>query len=140
MKRLDVSNALLIGWSLFVLIQARPISVAFEKTKLTSAQRTGAIQFILYQKFNSEKYSEAIQKLIAKSRLEPNLDTDSAQIDKLIANPAVRSQIFGLLLHIAQVTSKLDRAYSHTKTRSLINSSRSDIRLRDSAIALQPSH
>lgn len=137
MKRLYILSALLIISSLLVPMQARSISTTLEKTKLTQAQTNALLQLIIHQKLNPSRYPEGIKKLL----LEPNLQSDYSQIERLISSSSMRSQVWSFLREVAQVTGKRDRAYSHTKTRSLLAQSHKRLRERelDSYFAVQNS-
>lgn len=124
MKRLYVLGGLLILSSLLVPMQARSISAALEKTKLTQSQTTALLQLIIHER--------VIKKLLS----EVDLQSDSSQ--RLISTFS-RSQTLGFLLQVAEVTAKLDRAYSHTKTRSLVTLARKRSEELDSTFTIQHS-
>jgi hypothetical protein len=74
-------------------------------------------------------------------RLLPDIKLQSteAQLEQLLTSTTPRLQALGLLLQVAQVTGKLDRAYSHTKTRSLIRLAQKRSRGLDSTFTIQNS-
>jgi hypothetical protein len=123
MKRLYILSMLLIISSLLVPMQARSISTTLEKTKLTQAQTNAVLQLIIYQKLNPSRYKQLL--------LEPNLQSNYSQIERLILSSSMRSQVWSFLREVAQVTGKRDRAYSHTKTRSLLAQSHKRLRERE---------
>jgi hypothetical protein len=117
MKRLCGLSALLIISTLFVPTQARSIAGVLEKTKLTRSQTNALLQFMIHQGLNPEVIL-----------IEPLINRDSSPV-KLISS--MRPQTLGFLLQLVQATGKLDRAYTHTKTRSLVNLARNYKRLRE---------
>jgi ribosomal 50S subunit-associated protein YjgA (DUF615 family) len=124
MKRLYVLSGLLMISSLLVPMQARSITTALEKTKLTHSQTTALLQLIIHER--------VIKKLLSENKLQTG---DVQQIMSTFP----RSQTLGFLLHFAQMTAKLDRAYSHTKTRSLVSLARRRSRELDGTFTIQNS-